>query len=385
MGFFSYIPITDKASTMVGGYIDTVILHADDAYLKAMELLSSLGQYAQFNPIDTITGWTELNPPATRWDIGSPPVKPTLGDIPSPSVNFDYIEIPYVSTLLDALKAKLLNDILNGGTGLSLVVENEIYARESERDIRTLSDTIDRIATRWSESGFSMPDGILTAMTSWADIEYQNKYSDKSRKITEDSFKTAVENTRFSIEQSRGLEDILMRFSAESNKNKILAATAILNAGIAIFDALIKEKLANVDLYKAEAQAYEATAKAIGAIAEVDVALYNAQTGYNTARSNVAVKEIEMQIKQLEIQIQVTSDIARGVADVASRLAAGAMSAVNAGASVGYSGSDSNSVSNSETQVSSFTSSSSKEERDSLSKNYNYNYNMTPSSPSSPS
>ena len=338
-----FIPNTDKAATMVGGYIDTVIMHADDAYLKAMELLNSLGQYAQFDVIDTDTGWTELSPPAIRYDIGTPPVKPTLGTIPSPPINFDYIESPYVSTLLDALKAKLLNDILNGGTGLSLAVENEIYARESERDVRGLSDTIDRIATRWSESGFSLPNGILTAMTSWADIEYQNKYSDKSRKIAEDSFKTAVDNTRFTIEQSGRLEDVLMRFNSESNKNKIMAAQAILEAGISIFDALIKEKLANVDLYKAEAQAYEANAKAIGAIAAVDVAIFDAQVGYNKARSDVAVKEIEMQIKQLEVQLQVTSDISRGVADVASRLAAGAMSAVNAGASLGYSGSDSNS------------------------------------------
>lgn len=357
-----------QASGMVGTYIDLVIAHADDAYNKAMTLLDSLGQYAQFNPINTETGWTELNLPVTSYYLGDLPVKPTLDDIPSPPVNFDYTENPYVSALLDALKAKLLNDILNGGTGLSETAENAMYARESERDLRAVSDTVDRIATRWSEAGFSLPDGVLTAMTSWADVEYQNKLSDKSRKIEEDSFKIAVENARFTVTESRELEGILMRFSAESNKNKITAATAILEAGIAIFDALVKEKLAKVDLYKAEAQAYEANAKAVGAIAEVDIALYKAQTDYNVARSNVAVKEIEMQIKQMEVQLGVTTEISKSIADVASRLAAGAMSAVNAGASVGYSGSDTNQASRTSSDETSFRTSMSS----SWTENHNY-------------
>jgi hypothetical protein len=44
--------------------------------------------------------------------------------------------------------------------------------------------------------------------------------------------------------------------------------------------------------------------------------------------------------------LNITNDIAKSVADVASRLAAGAMSAVNASASIGWSGSDTNSVNN---------------------------------------
>jgi hypothetical protein len=323
------------------------MLHADDAYAKAMTLLNSLGQFATFTPINTDTGWTDVALPAVSTiNLGALPTKPTLDEIGDPAINFEYTEDPYVSTLLTELKAKLLKDLQDGGIGLSSAVENEIYDREEERDIRQLSDEIDRISTRWSESGFSMPDGILTAMTSWANIEYQNKKSDKSRKIAEDSEKLAIDNIHFTIEKSTTLEQVLMQYNASSNKNKIDAATAIMEAGIKVFEANVNKVLADVDLYKAEAQAYEANAKALGAVAEVDIALYDAQTKYNVAKSDIAVKQIDLQIKQLEVQLNITNDIARATADVASRLAAGAMSAVNASASIGWSGSDSNSVSN---------------------------------------
>ena len=344
------IPNSEKAATKTTTYIDAVMLHADEAYAKAMTLLNTMGQFATFDPIDTSTGWTDVSLPAINtYDLGSLPIKPTLAGIADPAINFTYTEDPYVSELLTALKAKLLSDLNAGGIGLSSAVENEIYDREEERDIRQLSDEIDRISTRWSESGFSMPDGVLTAMTSWANIEYQNKKSDKSRKIAEDSERLGIENIHFTIEKSTTLEQVLMGFNAASNKNKIDSATAIMEAGIKIFESQIKKNLADVDLYKAEAQAYEANAKALGAIAGVDVALYEAQTNYNVARSNILVKEIDLQIKQLEVQLNITNDIAKSVADVASRLAAGAMSAVNASASIGWSGSDSNSVSNGST------------------------------------
>jgi len=339
------LPNTDRAAVKTTSYIDSVMLHADEAYAKAMTLLNTMGQFTTFTPINTDTGWTDVALPAiSTIDLGSLPVKPTLDDIGTPSINFEYTEDPYVSTLLNELKAKLLKDLQDGGIGLSSAVENEIYDREEERDIRQLSDEIDRISTRWSESGFSMPDGILTAMTSWANIEYQNKKSDKSRKIAEDSERLAIDNIHFTIEKSTTLENVLMQYNAASNKNKIDAATAIMEAGIKIFEANVKAVLADVDLYKAEAEAYEANAKALGAIAGVDIALYDAQTRYNVSRSEIAVKQIDLQIKQLEVQLNITNDIARATADVASRLAAGAMSAVNASASIGWSGSDSNST-----------------------------------------
>ena len=347
----------------VEGFIDGVKLQAQDAYSTAIGILNGLAAFTGFDPIDTDVDWDAIEIPIRSWDLGPLPTKPVLDPLDDPPISFEYTETPYVSSLLNALKSKLLYDILNFGTGLSESVENAMYDREKERDQRALSDTVDRIATRWSESGFTLPDGILTAMTSMADVEYQNKLSDKSRKIEEDSFKIAMDHQHFILTTSSSLEDVLMKMNGETNKNKILAATAILEAGIKIFEAQVKEQLSKVELYKAEAQAYEANANAIGAIAKADSAIIEARIAYNSARANVALKQIEMQIKQLEVQLGITSSIAKAIADVASRLAAGALSAINAGVSMGYSGTDHNSANLSE----------------SASANHNWNYNTSDS------
>ena len=370
-----------QVSDQVEGFIEGVRDQAADAYATAMGILNGLGQYVKFTPIDTDIGWDEIDIPIRSWDLGPLPTKPSLDPLDDPPIAFDYTEIPYVSSVLDALKAKLLYDILNFGTGLPEAVENAMYDREKERDLRALSDTVDRLATRWSEAGFSLPDGILTAMTSMADVEYQNRLSDKSRKIEEDSFKMGMDHQHFVLTASSNLEDVLMRMNGETNKNKILAATAILEAGIKIFEALIKEQMAKVELYKAEAQAYEANANAIASIAKADTAIIEARVAYNKARADVALKQIEMQIKQLEVQLGIASAIATSIADVASRIAAGALSAINAGVSMGYSGSDNNSANLSESSQASYNESVSTQHIGSSANNLQtttyYYYDMT--------
>lgn len=335
---------TDRAADSTITYMNGAWAHANTAYLTAVNTLNSLSNFANLDPVDVNIDWVDISPPE-KYQIGVLPTEPAL-NIGSLAINFDYIPTGWAQFLQNELVAKLTL-LIQGETGLSAVIENEIYDRESERDTRGTADAQDRIATRWSESGFVLPDGILAAMTSWADIEYQNKYSDKSRKIAEDSFKIGIENVRFGVGAGTKLEDLLRQACLGDNKLKIDAAKAIMEAGIAIYDAQIKGQIANVELYKASSQAYEANAKAIGALSQADVALYAAQTASNEARATVTAKQIELQIKQAELQVSISSDIARSIADVASRLANGAMSSINSGSSIGWSGSDSNSISTS--------------------------------------
>jgi len=301
-----YIYTTADVERIMAQYLsqDAGTTETDAIYAKAKELIDYVingfpNMQLRLASSDAVDELMPLYPLSIDYYFGDRPVKPALGALTDPPSNFTYIETPYVSSLLDALKAKLLTDILNGGTGLTLAVENEIYARESERDLRTLGDTVDRLATRWAESGFVLPDGVLTAMTSWVDLEYQNKYSDKSRKIAEDSFKMAVENTRFTVEQSSKLEDILMQFNSASNKNKLEAAVAILESGIKIFEAKVKRILADVDLYKAESDAFKANAEAVAAIAGVEVEYFNA-----IVKSNASVRDYLGKIAEINGRLQ---------------------------------------------------------------------------------
>jgi hypothetical protein len=328
------------AAIMVEDYIDKVWGNAKNAYATALALLNSLYSLAKVNQVPVTVDWVDITPPQVPNLLPGLPVAPTLDDIPSPPVNFSYSPDPYVSNLLEQLRAKLLSDLIAGGTGLTPEVEADIYARESERDLREHNDAIDRIASRWSEAGFYLPDGILNATLGWSEIEFENRKSDKSRQIAVESLKIAIDQSNKRIDQSISLETILMTYNTEDNKLRLEAAKSILEAGIQIFDALIKEKLAKVELFKAEAEAYKAEVDAVAAIAGVEVAVYNAETQYNIGKATVAEKQIELQIEQLRLQLTVETMISEGIVRVASTLAAGAMSAINAGAHVGFQGSE---------------------------------------------
>ena len=69
----------------------------------------------------------------------------------------------YESAIKTALQNKILNDILNGGTGLNPSIENEIWRREEERARLALEEAKEKIAAEWSKRGFSLPDGVLSA------------------------------------------------------------------------------------------------------------------------------------------------------------------------------------------------------------------------------
>ena len=348
-GLVSINQITARPSTQALIAADSIISNVsnkgDIAFATAIQLLNSLAQYIQIAQIDVDVDWEELTLPYLPGSIGALPVKPILDDVPSPALQFNYEEVLYISDLLNSLREKLRYYLLNDGPLITPEVETAIYDRESERDIRGLSDTMERIASRWAGFGFVLPDGILVSQMAWADIEYQNKKSDKSRKIAEDSLKIAIDNKRFIITESGTLENNLMIHNARANANRLVAATAVLDASIKLFEALLKKNHERVEIYTAEASAYEAQANAISAISGVEVAIYNARTHYNTDKANVSVKQIEMLIKQLELQTSVAIAIGQGVSSVAGHLAAGAMSAVNAGATISYGGQDSNSSS----------------------------------------
>jgi len=120
-------------------------------------------------------------------------------------------EADYSSDLLTALKDELLNDVAGGVTGISATVEQAMWDRHSERDAQVFADAMDRLKSAWAASGAVLPDATLIALAREKVTEAANQQLDNSRKITEESFKMAVENRKFSITQGIVLESALMQ------------------------------------------------------------------------------------------------------------------------------------------------------------------------------
>jgi len=93
-----------------------------------------------------------------------------------------------------------------------------------------------------------------------------------------------------------------------------------------------------VELYKGEAQAYSAEAQGIAAIAGVQVEEFKGRVQLAIGQADVDVKVLEVGIQQLNGKVQASVAAIAGIAHAASTYVAGALSAIHAGATIGFDG-----------------------------------------------
>lgn len=227
------------------------------------------------------------------------PDLPPLDDIPKPEFTFSYNEPFYTSELGSYLYNMLLSELQNGSTGLTATVESDIYSRESERDSLELQNTKDKIANIWAESGLSLPDGVLVSALAAAELDYQNKYSDKSRDVRIESFKRADDNAKFVKDLTVKYEQILMGYMAEYWARQLDAAKAVITYMAALYDAILKYHTIFNERYKAQVEGYKATIDGQSSELEAKAKVYLGEIQYVSAKADTEIKSISM---DLEVQ-----------------------------------------------------------------------------------
>ena len=232
------------------------------------------------------------------------PERPSFENLPAPDVAFEYDEAYYTSSLNDLLKQALYDELRNGSTGLTASVENDIYSREYERDILTLQNNRDKIANIWAESGMSIPDGVLISAINMAQVDFQNKYSDKSRDIRIESFKRADDNAKFIKDLSVKYEQILMDYSDKYWGRKLDAAKSILIWAQTYYEMWIKYESIFLERYKTDASVYQAVANAESAILESQAKVYDSEVRYVIGAAEMEAKEIEAKVEVEKLKIQ---------------------------------------------------------------------------------
>ena len=272
-------------------------------------------------------------------NLPTPPIAPDMGDIGDPpTVIYDYNESLYTSALGDKLNEVLLYELTNGSTGLTAAVEDAIYDRESERDLQELYDTKTRIAANWAETNSPLPDSVLYANMAWADLKYQVAKSDKDRDVRIESFKRADDNARFVKDLTMKVENTIRDYTSKYWDRQLQKAKDVLTYAYTAYELLIKWKLGLVELYKGESQAYAAQAQGIAAIAGVEVEEFKGRVQLAIGQADVDVKVLEVGIQQLNGKVQASVAAISGISHAASTYVAGALSAIHAGATIGFDG-----------------------------------------------
>lgn len=199
-------------------------------------------------------------------------------------------ELGYSSSVNDAVRAKLLNDIVYGGTGLSPLVEDAIWRRESERALLQHQEAMDQIADEFGRRGFKLPPQMMNGALMVEKVNFVNKSLDTSRDIAIKQAELAQNNTQFSVTQGNAYENMMITLWNNINQRVFEASKAVVGYSIEVYRANIERYNQMINVYKTKADVWKTTidgevAKMQGYIAKLE----GAKTTIELSKMNVDV------------------------------------------------------------------------------------------------
>lgn len=185
-----------------------------------------------------------------------------IDNLVAPTNNFSFAEQQYQSVLLDELKAKLLNDLQNGGYGIEPSDEQALFERARAREEYAGLEESEKALRTFAQRGFPLEPGEAALALSRAAQSVHNKLAAASREIMLERSRLYVENRQFTIREARELETVLINYHNSLMERSLNAAKAVLDAGIAIFNTTVARYNALMEGYRVEAQVFESKIRA---------------------------------------------------------------------------------------------------------------------------
>lgn len=196
------------------------------------------------------------------------PVSPTF-DLPTfsavapqntlspPTAQFNYVDPGYVSDLHDPLVQKLLADLQNGSYGIDAGDEAALWFRAQDRAAQQARIDTEEALRRMSSMSFAMPQGTVLAAIEQAQQKSQKTLSEANREIALKRADLYVEGRKFTIAQVQGYEKVRIDLYNATQERALNYSKAVVEMGIAIYDATVKNFQAMLEAYKTEASVFE--------------------------------------------------------------------------------------------------------------------------------
>ena len=187
-----------------------------------------------------------------------------VNDITAPTATFQFAEAPYKSIALDAVKAELLESLENGTYGINAGDEAALWERGRSREMRNAEYKIQDATRQVASRGFSMPPGALNALIAEAQQSAHTAISGLSRDIMLKRSELYLDNYKFTIEQIKDIESVLINYHGAMMERALNASRAMVELAIAGYNARVANVNLKLESYKAEAQVYESSIRAAG-------------------------------------------------------------------------------------------------------------------------
>ena len=353
-----------------------------------------------YDHLDVSLGAVVDDPPTEPSDSITRPTPPSMGDLETihipdislpdppddPAASFIYNETAYQSQLLTDLKAALLDYVQNGGTGLSSDVEDAIWARARARKDLLNEKVYDEALNFFAARGFTLPPGALSGRLTEALQEQTRADAHINYEVMIEQARLAQKNTQFTITssvqlvgqereyfdkiadrafskaktvvdmvlnvynakmagyvaqiQGKKVEADVAKVRGELQASKNRNAVDIFNAMISKYDAELRAEIGIVEvigrIYSFKVAGYEAKARVAIANLNAEVEVFKGRVMQADGQARIAVAEAEVILRSYIEAAKVQAAAVEGAANVSAQLAASALSAVNASASLGY-------------------------------------------------
>lgn len=220
---------------------------------------------------------------------------PSINSSNSPE-EFKYEESPYNSDIKVDLFKKILDDIRNGGTGLAVNVERELYDRGRERQRVENERLYKEVENQFSATGFNLPSGAFAYRMLEISNEISRKNDQLNREITINQADLAQKNTHFTVEQARQLEGMLIEFFNQQQNRVLDAAKATAQNAVDIYNSIVAGYQLQLEKYKAEAAVFEQKIRAELSAVEMyktKVEASKAKADVQQARANLYKSQVE--------------------------------------------------------------------------------------------
>jgi hypothetical protein len=186
------------------------------------------------------------------------------------------------------------NEMILGGTGLPIEIEQALFDRGIAREDTASQQAVVQAQEEWAARGFTLPGSTVLARVSEARNNNRMARAGTNRELTIQYHEKEIENMRFAVQQGVALEGQFFdqfsrvydtsrqvtegfydvaRAMVEAQLSYIRTQVEIYQADIQAYRDLLAAELAKLEIFRAQLEAQ----RLIGEINKLDVDLYTAQ------------------------------------------------------------------------------------------------------------
>lgn len=156
----------------------------------------------------------------------------------------------------------ICNTIQYGGTGISPVVERQIWDRERSRTLSELARNEAEAYTLWAGRGFPLPPGMLANQLSMIRLDAAGKIAQASRDMAIKQMEIEIENVKFAVSEATKLYGSAVGAAGDYLKALSIGPTSAMQVIPSITDSQSRLISAATDSYRASISVDELRLKA---------------------------------------------------------------------------------------------------------------------------